>query len=383
MSWVGGLGILLGLLSYPWSTLRSDRTHFAFFMLLYLVHIGATLFSYELAQTSASDSRTYYYDTWGFYGTGIGLSTTFLIYLVQIGRDVIGGTFLDYFLIFQLFGFFGIVALMRIFQEIYAELDLQNTVYSYFVLFLPGIHFWTSNIGKDGPLFFAACLAIWASMRLTQRYLAFTAAVAVMVLFRPHIALLALAAVAITILLDRRTGAKTKLLLLFVAVAGMGLAISLVNSAFAIDLTNADSVSELLTAREEVTERIEEGMTTAVLGAPFPVKLISLLFRPLFFDASEAMAYAASMENAVFLLIFMATFFNVSRFMTVVLKVGFARFCFFFFLLTAFLLTLFYYNVGLGLRQKTMFVPAILVLFVTRRALYQARQARQPVEAVA
>ncbi|HYJ29450.1 MAG TPA: hypothetical protein VEW25_03820 [Allosphingosinicella sp.] len=378
MSWVGVVGILLGLLAYPWATIRRERRDFAFFMILYLLHVAAGIFSYQLAQTGASDSALYYYDPGHFYGNGFGLSTGFVIYMVQWMRGLIGGTYLDYFLLFQAFGFFGIATLMRIFQEIYEEIGQPQPVFTYLLLFLPGLHFWTSSIGKDAPLFFGACLALWASMRLTRRYIVFGAAIVIMMVFRPHIAMLAMAAGSVAILFEKRTRPALKFALFCIAVVGTGVVASSLGSTLGLDLTNADAVSTYISSREEVTLRAQEGMNTAVLGASFPVKLFSLLFRPLFLDAAGALAYLASLENLAFLGLFLATFANVPRLLAVTRNILFARYALFFFLFVAFLLAFVYYNVGLGLRQKTMFVPAILVLFVAGQAVARSVRTIRP-----
>lgn len=371
MTWVGILGMVLGLLAYRWALSRRDWIEVTVFMLLYIAHLSSTVYAYQLSLVSASDSNLYYYDPGQWYGQGFRLSTTFVIYLVQWLREWLGGTYLDYFLLFQLFGFLGIVILMRTFHEIYEELGEQQPLWTYALLFLPGLHFWTSGIGKDGALFFAACLTTWAAMRLTQRYIAFAIGVGIMVLFRPHIALLAMVAVALSIFFDRRTKGSIKFMLFVAAALATGFVASTVSSTFQLDVTNADSVSQFLSAREEISQRSQEGMNTAVLNASFPVRLLSLLFRPLFFDAAGLPAYIASAENAIFLVVVGTLVFHARKVMKMARALNYVRYSFAFAALVALLLTIMYYNVGLGLRQKTMFVPAVLVMFVTFRALYR------------
>jgi predicted benzoate:H+ symporter BenE len=110
-------------------------------------------------------------------------------------------------------------------------------------------------------------------------------------------------------------------------------------------------------------------MSTGVLNASFPVRLFSLLFRPLFLDASGTPALVASAENAIFLLLVGTLVLHAGKVFRMARAVTYVRYALAFALMVALLLTITYYNVGLGLRQKTMFVPAILVMFVTYRAL--------------
>ena len=379
MSAVGIVGILLGLLAYRWATIRGERRDFVFFMILYLLHIAAGVFSYQLAQTTASDSGLYYYDPGHFYENGFGLSTSFVIYMVQSLRGLIGGTYLDYFMLFQAVGFLGIATLMRIFQEIYEELGEAQPVHTYLLLFLPGLHFWTSSIGKDGVLFFASCLAIWAMMRFTQRYLAVAAALALMILIRPHIALFAMVAVSLTIFFDRRSKGVVRAMLFACALVGTIFVVSTVSTTFNLDITNADSVSQYLSARETITQRAQDGMNTEVLQASFPVKLFSLLFRPFFFDAAQLTGYVASVENAIFMIIFVMMTFRFGSLFALIRSISFVRYSALFAVMVALLLSIMYFNVGLGLRQRTMFIPAVLVMFVALQAI--ARRTRRLSEA--
>ncbi|HYG31138.1 MAG TPA: hypothetical protein VD887_13110 [Allosphingosinicella sp.] len=371
MTWVGVLGMALGLLCIRWAVRSRDWIEVAVFILLYIAHLGTTFYAYQLSVESGSDSVLYYYDPGRWYGRGFRLSTTFVIYMVQWMRDWIGGTYLDYFLLFQLFGLFGIAVLMRTFHEIYEELGQPQPLWTYALLFMPGLHFWTSGIGKDSALFFAAALSIWAVTRLTQRYIALAIAIGIMILFRPHIALIAMVAVAVSIFFDRRTGRGLKFMLFAAASLATGFVAATVSTTFNLDVTNADSVSQFLTVREEITQRSSEGMNTGVLNASFPVRLFSLLFRPLFLDASGTPALIASAENAIFLILVGTLMLHAGKVFRVARAITYVRYALAFAAMVALLLTITYYNIGLGLRQKTMFVPAILVMFVTYRALHK------------
>ena len=68
--------------------------------------------------------------------------------------------------------------------------------------------------------------------------------------------------------------------------------------------------------------------------------------------------------------------------MTLFKNVVFLRYATTFALLVMILLAVVYYNVGLGLRQRTMFLPGLLCLFVAARLMTQFR-AQRPVEASA
>ncbi|HEX6376790.1 MAG TPA: hypothetical protein VFZ91_13850 [Allosphingosinicella sp.] len=343
------------------------------FMLLLLAHVGATIAYYVYAQEFGGDVAMYYNDPYGIYGVVSGLSTAFVVNFVQFLKSYFGGSFLDYFLLFQAMGFWGLLFVLRTFDDIHDELGQPRFKYIYLLLFLPGLHFWTSAIGKDAPLFLAVAMCTWAVFRLQSRYLIFLAGLTIALAIRPHIALIALIALAMTLLLERNTRLLTRIALLTVAVAGIGTVAGLVqNSFYGLNLSNADSVSEFIETKSSVSE--ESGGDITIVGASFPVKLVSLLFRPFFVDATGVLGYIASLENVVLLVVILTLLWRFGTSLAVARRALFARFCFFFFISLTTLLAMVNYNVGLGLRQKMMMMPTLLVFFTAVLAVRAARR---------
>ena len=195
VSSVGLIGILLCLAALPIFRPRSSADVLLFFVLLAL-HVAASVAFHQYALTTPADAALYYLDTTGLRRADFTLGTVFTIKLVQFLKASMGGTYLDYFLLFQAVGFWGILLLQRCIEHAERAFGNGPIRAPYWVLFLPGLHFWTGAIGKDAPLVFAISLAIYATVRLSTRALWFGTALFIMVLFRPHIALLAAAALA-------------------------------------------------------------------------------------------------------------------------------------------------------------------------------------------
>src|SRR5687768_13224650 len=194
MTAFGLLGIFLSILGFRFARVNQSRSRLILFVLLLLAHVGASVAYYLYAQEFGGDVQLYYYDQLGVYGNATGLSTVFVINFVQTLKSYFGGSFLDYFLLFQAMGFWGLLFVMRAFDDIHEELGQPMFKYVYLLLFLPGLHFWTSAIGKDAPLFLGVAMCVWAAFRIQTRYLIFAAGIVVCLLFRPHIALIALIA---------------------------------------------------------------------------------------------------------------------------------------------------------------------------------------------
>jgi uncharacterized membrane protein len=200
-----------------------------------------------------------------------------------------------------------------------------------------------------------------------------------MLAIRPHVAVIAGAAFAVTVLIDRRTGLAVKLPLFAISAAGTVFAMAKVWSTFQIDLTDVDVFSDVL-AGQEAMATSDSGGRTAVTGS-YPVRLLSLLFRPLFFDASGVLGLIVSVENAILFVMLALMIARFSMTASLARQIAFVRYALVSSLVVTIVLALGYYNVGLGIRQKaTMILPGILVAFVATRALRSARKMAPPAQ---
>ena len=373
MTAFGLIGIMISIAGFYFARANESRGRFIFFVLLLLIHIGAAVATYSYTQSFGGDALIYYYDNLQIYGRATGLSTVFLVNFVQTLKTYIGGSFFDYFLLFQSMGFWGLLFMIRAFDDIHQELGQPTFKGVYLLLFLPGLHYWTSAIGKDAPVFLSVAMCTWAAFRLQTRYLVFGAGVVIVLLIRPHIALMALIAFALTLLLGRNISLLTRAGLMAVVLAGIGSVATLVEGTVGgLNLSSTDSMTELLESRSQVSE--ESGADLSIVEGSFPVKLFSLLFRPFFIDANGALGYIASLENVVLLTIVLTLIRRFRTAFAVARAAAFARFALFFFIMITGLLALFNYNVGLGLRQKMMMMPALLVFFVAVMAVRHLRK---------
>ena len=372
MSLLGIVSILVGLLTAKFAMVERSRLRVFMFALLYVVHLAATFIYFGYVQAEGGDSELYFYDELDFYNRGFALGTGVLIYFVQYLKLVIGGTYLDYFMMFHTIGFCGIALLMRVFEEIYIGLRTEQQPVVLLLLFLPSLQFWTGAIGKDAPLFLAACLSLWAAVNIRKRWIAMGAAVTLMLLVRPHIALVALVAAAIALLLEKQFSKLVRSGFLIVALAAGAIAVATIQSALRLDLTDADSISTFLEARDSVASSAAGG-NTSVTGS-FGVRLVSLLFRPFFFDVEDMFGYIASVENAFLMMIFATIFARIPTTIALFRRSAFIRYAMTFSIGITIVLALAYYNVGLGLRQRTMLLPGLLALFVTILAIRAERR---------
>jgi hypothetical protein len=372
MTPVGIFGILLSIMGFRFARAHESHSRLLLFVALLLIHIGASIVACILSQEFGSDAQLYYHDPWNAYSDGIGVSTIFIINLVQFLKSYIGGSFLDYFLLFQATGFWGILFIMRAFDEINQELGQPMFNGVYLLLLLPGLHFWTGTIGKDGLMLMVVAMCTWAAFRLQSRYLVFGAGVVIALLVRPHIALVALVAFALTLLVGRGTSLLARAALLAIVVVGISSTIGVLQDLVSgLNFSSSESMAEVLESRNRISE--ESGADISITGASFPVRLLSLLFRPFFFDAKGVLGLIASLENLVLLAIFVILVRRFGTALSLARATVFARFAFFFFVLITVFLAIVNYNVGLGLRQKMMMMPTLLIFFAATMAIRGVR----------
>ena len=367
MTPVGLIGFILSFAILPFVSAGSSQKRLPLLSGLMTVHFGTAVVYYLYALSNSADSALYYQGL-GLEHWKFAFGTVFVVQLVHTMRETIGGSYLDYFLIFQAFGFWGIAVLVRIFDEIHAQLGTFPSRLPYALLFLPGLHFWSSALGKDAPLLFGISLSVWSALALRRRIIFFAAALGVMVLFRPHIALITVASLAVSAAIAGRLSLGARVGLWTVALAAATTVASTVESTLDVKLSNADSVSDFFARKSGPFQEVSG--TTTVHGASFPVKLFGQLFRPLFIDAHGVFGIVASFESIALIAIFWFLARNWREVYRVTRSVFFLQFVATFFVVLTFLLSMLFYNVGLGLRQKIMLYPALLSFFAAHWAYH-------------
>lgn len=373
MTGIGFAGILLGLLAALWFSARYTNRKIGLFALIATLHIVTAVVYYRYVQTNDADTSLYYFDYYGLYYLDFALGTQFVVYFVQWLRDAIGGSYLDYFLLFQALGLWGIALLVRTLEELADVLGQQWPPIFTVMMFMPGMYFWTSAIGKDAPLFLACAMVLWSTMAISRRWFWFGLAIAIMVLFRLHVALVAVAALAVTLMTGRGVSPVLRVLLIVATIPVLYVLVGTIQSSFQLDLASVGSVANYV---EDQTNSLAEatGQTDGIVKQAFPIKLFSLLYLPFFIGSGGIFGFVASFQN-VFMLYVSSVLVRETRSWRALFRQSLPiRFATIFLTAMILMLTVMYYNVGLGLRQREMFTPALYLVF---GALYLVRSARR------
>ena len=357
------LGLFTSLFAYRLAFPLPHQRRFDIWLVLLATHIAATIAYWLFTFEGGMDAFLYYRDPYGFINNSpLASGTDFIVHFVQFIKRTLGGSFLDHFLLFQCMGMIGIAFLARTFNEVAEEFGLTVPLHVYALLFLPGLHFWSVSIGKDAPVIMALGLAVWSSVRIERRYIGMAVAALILALIRPHVGAITVIGTLVAVLFTRQVSFRTKLLLFPIAIVGMSVLSVMTLDRLRISL-DLQSISSFFEYQQELGQDFGSGAD--IQNLPFPLKVLTLLFRPFFFDAPGMMGYAASVENVALLWIIGYILFNWKIVFKLSTHVAYMAYCVVTSTILILLLSMVNYNVGLGQRQKMMAIPAILVIYGT------------------
>jgi hypothetical protein len=231
-----------------------------------------------------------------------GEGTKFILWLCYIPSQVLGLSYLTGNILFGALGFIGIRYIFVMTAELFPEnheifgIPLFPTVF-YFL----NLHFWTAGVGKDAISFWGIAWFLFAIQEYKSRWWQGAIALFFVYLARPHMgqALISGAGIAILLGSEVKLGYKVVLSTL-AAVAAVYLLPSTLEALKLEDLS--------IQAFETLADSKVSGLNNQSVGSkfdpsnyPWPLKLFTYMFRPLFFDAHNFVAFFSSFENLLYL----------------------------------------------------------------------------------
>lgn len=240
-------------------------------------------------------------------GTGFPSIVAGVIYAL-IGPTRSGGS-----MVFAWLGFLGLLGFTQAFRRAVPDGDhLRNMRLT---LFLPSLVFWSSTIGKEAWMTFTIGITVYGASRIYTKarggFLVAGLGLLGTAMVRPHITMFVFAGVAVAYLF--RPGSKTPTPLAPLAKFA-GVAVLLIGSLvvanqaktfLAVDDFSASTVESTL---EDIQGRTDIGGSTfEAVAAPTPKDLpgaiLSVIFRPFPWEASNALTFIAGMEGLVLLVL--------------------------------------------------------------------------------
>jgi hypothetical protein len=228
---------------------------------------------------------------------------------------LIGPTKMGGFLVFSWLGFWGLFLFYRAFKQ--ALPSVPSRPYAYLLFFLPSLIFWPSSIGKESLMMFALGLAAFGVAKVLERevwrgVLVGGAGLWLMGMVRPHIAGLVAVSLATAIVMRKGRPGLRELApivkiasILIVAVFAIVMVVRAERFLGDSGIETSEGVGAALVDVQDRTSLGGAEFVPSIVDSPFraPLAAVTVLFRPLLFEAHNPQALLAAIEGTVLMVL--------------------------------------------------------------------------------
>jgi hypothetical protein len=322
--------------------------HFLFMIIYYIYALANNSDSFGYF-TKPQQPNTVWVD---FFGT----STIFISFLGWPFINIFHFNYEMMMVLFSYFGYLGFVYAYLFFREnipikikVFKNLDFLTLI-----LFFPNMHFWTSSLGKGAPIFMGLMMFAYAIKYPKSRILSLLIGSAMIYFIRPHVFLFVAAGTVLGVMSGKEKISFGKKLIIYVGMIG---GLILVQDQI-LGMAGLEDSDSLVTDFENFSEDRADSLATSGSGVsmssyPIPLKLFTFWFRPLFFDAPGILGLIVSVENLIYLILFLKIlkkdFIKFLKNSPVAVKMSLVVF-----FLSSLALTFVMSNLGIIMRQKSM-----------------------------
>lgn len=283
-------------------------------------------------------------------------------------------------MVYCLIGYIGLVCFYVFFiRQIKYNTSLFNYKLFPLVFFLPNLHFWSAGISKDAILFFCIGLFMYGIQQPSKHLFKIAVAMVVSYIIRPHITIFLISSMGMGYVLDGNLKLYQKIFLGGLFLAAFVLLFDNIMAYLKIEDLNTDTIDQFSENRVADLSRAHTGSSVDISSYPYPLKVFTFLYRPLFFDINGVLAIVASFENLL-LLVLSWKLFRINPIK--IFKAGnyMVKSLFIFLIIGSLSFSLILGNMGIMLRQKNMFIPALLFicLWGLSYSYQQKRAAEKP-----
>jgi len=234
-----------------------------------------------------------------FEPSGPTFGTRFTSQVTGVVVSVSGPSMRAAFVVFALLAFVGVLLFAAASKRIPG---VRSTPYLAWLVFWPSLFFWPSSVGKEAFVLFCLGLAVWGYAQL-PRVAAWPALVIGLLLaglVRPHIAAVAVAAMAVGAILRKdQAGLTGKWYFQLLFFAG-AVALTFYLSAGALGIESLESAVERV--EEQAGYSDTGGSAVGAIGvspAQIPNAFVRALFRPFVWEAGSAFMMLSALEVVV------------------------------------------------------------------------------------
>lgn len=325
--------------------------------LLYVYHMVFFGVYLWYAYNNPSDSKNYFKEIEEHTGTWLelfGTDTTFINFLSYPFYQL-GFNYEMLMVTFAWFGYLGFMYAYMFFREKipikvkFLKIDLLTLI-----LFFPNMHFWTASLGKGAPIFLGLMMFTYAIIEPKSRiFLLFLGSVIIFHI-RPHVFMFVAVGAVLGFMSGKEKIAFWKKALVYVGMIGT---LFLVQDQIlaVMGLQGSENIIEdFQQSSEKRSEDLSETRSGVDMSSyPLPLKLFTFWFRPLFVDAPNILGLITSVENLLYLLLFVKIL--KKDFISFILKSpAMVKMSLVIFLMSSFAMTFVMSNLGIIMRQKSM-----------------------------
>jgi len=344
------------------------------FALVGITHLFFTFVYYFYTLNNVADSIGYYrrvlflFDNWG---ETFGQGTTFIYFTLYPLVKFLGLTYFGSFFVYSFFGLLGYYYLLKIL------IGISNVKFTkwFYLLLLPNIHFWSVAIGKDSLIFFGISFLAYLYF-FRKKWFLYIFPILLVAFIRLHVLFFILLAFGFTqLFLNKRLKLFYKIAASFFLLIALYFLFPFLMAR--VGFTETESLIAQFEALE--TTKVEGGTSIDMSNQNLLVKWLSYMFRPLFFDANSPLLLISSVENSLWVLIFLNIFRRIRT------KINYLYKSFFWFsFLSIFTLSIpsayILINLGIAVRQKTMVFPFIIIVFFILMNSYKSNLANAKIK---
>jgi hypothetical protein len=284
---------------------------------------------------------------------------------------------LSYFtgtMIYSLIGFIGLTYFYVIAVKLIPN-DPEFKGYYLFPLlfFLPNLHFWSCAVGKDALLFFCIAIFTYGLMQPVKRIPMIIIGLLLAYFIRPHITLFMLLGFGLAYFSGNNISVVQRVLFIGVMIGIAIIILPKVMEFAKIEEATVDGFNEFSETKAALLSRSHTSSSVDISSYPFPLKVLTFLYRPFFFDINGIPSVLASLENLLLLLLSITVIKNkplqtfrsapfVIQGMVYFLIIG----------TLAFSQSL--GNVGIMIRMRNMFLPGLIIYIFWHFSYWQSEE---------
>lgn len=350
--------------------INSKNTQRVYFVFLFIIHF----ISFGLHYTHNIDVKR---DSFFFFDNALNSDSIFsfkflgsqFMSVIVYPFSKVGMNYFSISLLFATFSFNMFLKYLKFFLK-YIENKVSWELHVIILLFLtPSLHYWTAGLSKEAILFLFMGTFLFEVLK--NKFLSLTSVVSLffILLIRPYLFVIILFAFILHVLTNDKYSKQFKIKIISISAFCILIVFPILKQFLKLESINLEVFNRNYESLVHFSST--NGKSSINLGdSNFLERLLLVLFRPFFYDAKTFFQYVISVENLIFLVLFLKVLKDL-----IIKKINIWFKKDVFLLCVSIILILFYsiymYNLGLASRMRVMFIPYfyVFVFFTYLRSI--------------